>query len=66
MQKIDGKKVVKIIQVESEDVVVLWLEPECKLKKRKKPDQDEHDNGGSGPNQTPVSSRIPNPRRQRC
>jgi hypothetical protein len=56
----------KVQRVNSEDLVVVFLEPECNSKAPKKRKDDEHDKGGSGPKQTPVGSRIPIPKKTRC
>jgi hypothetical protein len=58
----------KVQRVNSEDLVVLFLEQRCNAKDPKKRKDDEHDKGGSGPKQTPVTGRIPIPKKtgQRC
>ena len=63
--ELTGKTVMRVNKIESADFVVLWLEPECKLKKRKKED-DEQDGTEGRPKPTALSVRPLIPKKARC
>lgn len=55
----------KVQRVNSEDLVVLFLEQRCNSKDPKRRKDDEHDKGGSGPKQTPVTGHVRIPKKTR-